>query len=98
VEEESYDRSVAQCGSHQFFDEALAPIEHALRRNPLGFERLRGYKGIRLAKSKLRLIQREIIPSFRLWFRVDEGERTVFKLYVEVAPAEDMGLTDDLWS
>lgn len=98
LEEESFARAVAQCGTHYFFDEALAPIDYALNRNPLGFPEVPGFPNIRLAKTKLRLLKTtEIIPSYRLWFRVDEATRIVHKLYVEIAPPEDMGFGESLW-
>lgn len=97
-EEESFNTAVAQCGSHQFFDVALAPLEYALHRNPLAFEEVPGVPGVRLARTTLRLNGLEIIPSYRLWFRLDEARRKVAKLWVEIAPPEDMGLADDLWS
>jgi hypothetical protein len=95
IEEQSYEIAVAQCGTYQFFDEALAPLDYALHRNPLGFEAVQGYPDIYLARTKLRLLGPEIIPSYRLWFRVFPQKREVHKLWVEIAPPEDMGLWDD---
>lgn len=97
IEQESYERAVAQCGSHEFFDDALAPIEFALHRNPTGFPSVPGFQGIHLAKTKLRISGLDVIPSYRLWFRVDEEGRRVFKLWVEIAPPEDMGLGESFW-
>jgi hypothetical protein len=97
LEENSYDRAVAQCANHQFFDEALAPIIYALHRNPLGFKNVSGFANIRLAKTKLRLKGPEIIPSYLLWFRTDIAERRVYKLWVELASPEDMGIGKSLW-
>lgn len=92
IEEDSYERAIAQGGSYEFFDEALAPIEYALHRNPLGFPAVPGFRDVHLAKTKLRIFGPEVIPSYRLWFRVDEDRRTVHKLWVEIAPPEDMGI------
>lgn len=97
VEADSYERAVAQCGSHQFFDQALAPIDYALNQNPTGFRLVPGSSFLYLAKTKLRLNGLEVIPSFRLWFRINEESRTVTKLWVEIAPPEDMGIGESLW-
>ncbi len=97
LEEESYELSVAQCGTHQFFDEALSPITFSLNRNPTGWPKVQGFSDIYLAKTKLRLRGLEIIPSYRLWFRAVEATRRVHKLWVELAPPEDMGLGKSLW-
>ena len=66
IEEDSYQRAVAQCGSYEFFDDALAPIEYALHRNPQGFPEVPGFPAIHLAKTKLRLSGLEVIPSYRV--------------------------------
>lgn len=93
-EEHTYELAVAQCGGYQFFDEALAPLEYALHRNPEGFDLVPGFKDIYIARTKLRLLGAEIIPSYRLWFRIDQASREVHKLWVEIAPPEDIGLWD----
>jgi len=95
IEEDSYERAVAQLGTHEFFDEVLAPITYALNRDPTGFREIPGFQDIYLAKTKLRFIGMEIVPSYRLWFKVDYALRRVLKLWVELAPPEDMGLWDD---
>lgn|SRR5579871_4827207 len=95
VEEQSWDVAVANCGTHQFFDDALAPIDYALHRNPLGLPVVPGFPNLRIAKTKLRFIGGEIIPSYRIWVRLDEQNRVVYKLWVEIAPPEDMGLWDE---
>lgn len=97
AEEESYVRAVAQAGGFEYIDPIIAPIDYALYRNPLGFQKVPGYQDLYLAKTKLRILGSEVVPSYRLWFRVDLGARTVWKLWVEVAPPEDMGLADDPW-
>lgn len=96
-EEGSYERAVAQLGTHEFFDDALAPITYALSRNPAGFRKIPGFQDLHLAKTKLRFIGLEIIPSYRLWFRIDHAQRSVYKLWVDMAPPEDMGLKSSLW-
>lgn len=94
-DEHSYELAAAQCGAYPLLDDALAPLDYALHRNPLGFDQVPGYPGIYIARTKLRLFGLEIIPSFRLWFRVDIDRREVHKLWVEIAPPDDMGLWDD---
>lgn len=76
-------------------DEALAAITYSLHRNPLGFPTMPNVRGIYLAKTKLKIIGREIIPSYRLWFRVSEADKTVFKLWVEMSPPDDMAFWDE---
>jgi hypothetical protein len=49
-----------------------------------------------MAKTVLRFTDYgEIIPSYRLWFRVDENTLTVYKLWIDIAPPEDMGYWDE---
>jgi hypothetical protein len=94
-EEESYERAVAQLGTHEFFDEGLAPITYALNRDPTGFQKVPGFPDIHLAKAKLRFIGMEIVPSYRLWFRINPVAMCVYKLWIDLAPPEDMGFWDE---
>ena len=97
AEDESYVRSVASAGGYEYIDEIIAPVDYALSRNPTGFTKIPGYESIYLAKTKLRFLRNEIVPSYRLWFRVDAKRRRVWKLWIEIAPPEDMGFADDPW-
>lgn len=97
VEAESYERSVAQCGGYERVDEIIAPIDYALSRAPLGFEKIPGYEDLYLAKTKLRVTERRIFPSHRLWFRAVPISRQVEKLWIDIAPPEDMAYTDDIF-
>ena len=97
LEEESYQRAVAQCGSYEYLDDTLAPVDFALHRNPLGFAEVPSFPGIHLAKTKLRFAGLEIVPSFRMWLRVDVAARRVHKVCVEIAPPDDMGFARDPW-
>jgi hypothetical protein len=90
VEEPSYELATAQGGGHEFFDDVTELLHYALHRNPTGFPQVPGYQGIYLAKTKLRIRLPEVIPSYRLWFRLDEATHTVHKLWIEIAPPEDM--------
>jgi hypothetical protein len=95
VEEDSYERAVSQIGTHESLDIALEFISYGLHRNPLGFLRTE-YHQIFMAKTVLRFTDYgEIIPSYRLWFRVDENTLTVYKLWIDIAPPEDMGYWDE---
>jgi hypothetical protein len=96
IEEGSYKLSVHQCGTFEFFDEALAPIEYALSRNPLGFPAVPGFPNIHRAKTKLRVFAQVVIPSYRLWFRVNAETKCVHKLYIEIAPPGDMAFGESL--
>jgi hypothetical protein len=94
LEEQSYERAVAQIANHEFFDSALAPILYALNRDPTGFPVVPGID-VRLAKTKLRFVGAEIIPSYRLWFKIDHAKRRVHLLWVEISPPEDMGVWNE---
>jgi hypothetical protein len=94
VEEESYDRAVAQIATHESLDVALELISYGLYRNPQGYPKT-AYANIHLAKTKLRFTDSEIIPSYRLWFKVDIITETVHKLWIDIAPPEDMGFWDE---
>jgi len=76
-------------------DENLAPILDALTLNPLGFPVVPGLNAVYLARTSLAVRQLELIPSYRVWFRVDEKARRVHLLFVEMAPPEDMQTDDE---
>lgn len=96
VEENSFERSAAQLGGLKWVDRALAPIMLAVEGNPLAFPVVPGTDGIRIARNLLVINDLELIPSLRVWFRVSEQSRTVYMLYVELAPPEDMGIGDSI--
>jgi len=95
VEDDSFELSLAQFRDTKAIDSALGPIELGLNRNPLGFPEVPGFPNIRLAKTKLHFLGAEIIPSYRLWFRLDEVTKTVHKLFVELTPPDLSGFPDD---
>ena len=91
VEEASYARSVAEI--HEILahlDEAVAPLDYALHRNPEGFPQVPGIDGILLAKTSIRFVGTRVIPSLKLWFRIDRGARRVHKLWLAVSRPEEM--------
>lgn len=94
-ESNDFERGVAQCGGHKFVDEIIAPIIRGLHRRPHGFQNA-NVSGIRFAKTKLRLNGPDVVLSHIVWFRIEEEERSVTLLWVEIAPPEDMGF-DDEW-
>lgn len=96
-EEESYVRSVAQCGGYEVVDRALAAVTYSLHRNPTGWPLVFPKASVYLAKTKLRLILPEVIPAYLLWFRLDEPNRYVWKLWVELASPEEMLTGDSFW-
>jgi hypothetical protein len=53
LEEQSYERAVAQIANHEFFDSALAPILYALNRDPTGFPVVPGIDVCDLSGQKL---------------------------------------------
>ncbi len=95
VEEETYALSTQYCGGSEYVDSITGQVDYALSRKPTGFFKIPGYQTLYLAKTKLRIVGSEITPSFRIWFRIDAKKRTVIKLYIEIAPPEDMGFADD---
>lgn len=97
VEEDSWERALAQLGGARKVDRAIAPIIDALHRNPEGFDRVPDLPNHYLARTRLAIRDLDLIPSYRVWFRTDPAARTVHLLWIEIAPPEDMGLTDDLW-
>jgi hypothetical protein len=94
-EEETYRLAANQCGGAEYVDRITEPVDYTLSRNPTGFLKIPGYPNLYLAKTKLRIVGPEIIPSFRLWFRIDADRKRVFKEYIEISPPEDMGFADD---
>ena len=90
VEAHSFPVSVASLGTAEDIDCALQNVDFALYRNPLGFSIVPGTRTIRLAKTKLRISGLQVVPAYRLWFRVDIENRIVTKLYVELCPVAEM--------
>lgn len=96
IEEDSFERSAAQLGGLRYVDAALAPIMNVVESNPLAFEEVPGMPGIRVARTKVSVTGLEMIPALRLWLRTSEASSTVYLLYVELAPPEDMAIGDSL--
>lgn len=94
VDEDSFERAVAQCGSYEYFDSILAALEYALHRNPEGFPKVDEAKNIYLARTKIQFSGAMVIPAFHLWFRLDLENKTVHKLWLELSAPDDM----DIWS
>lgn len=95
IEEESYERSIALLGGHEVVDEVLEIIFYGLHRDPRGFSQVPENPGIRQAKTTLQFVHMEIIPSYRVLFRLDEGARRVHMLWMEIAAPEEMGFLGD---
>lgn len=94
IEEASFETSVAQLGGARRVDEALAPIMDAVERNPLAFPGVPQFPGIRVAKTTLAVKGLELVPAMRVWLKPIEETRTVYLLYVDMAPANDMAFGD----
>ena len=94
IEEPSYSDALEGFTDQAQIDAVLAPIDYALNRNPLGFVLMPGYDHIRMVKTRLRINQGSVIPAMRLWFRCDEPNRIVYKLYIELSPPDDMFIGD----
>jgi hypothetical protein len=97
LEEESFELSVAQSGGYQYIDVVLGPVDYALSKNPTSFPQVPGFTSLYIAKTKLRIFDRQVIPSYRLWFRADATKRVVSKLWIELCPPAEMGIADDPW-
>lgn len=97
VEEHSFEIAAAQLGGLQKVDRALAPIMSGIYGNPLGYAVVPGSNGIRLARTRLVIDKLELIQALRVWFRVNEATQTVYLLYAEIAPPEDMEIGDSIW-
>jgi hypothetical protein len=91
-DETTFGPSVLGCGGFELIDSALEIIEYGLHVNPYGFEEVPGFAGIRIAKTKLMVVSGNIVPALTLWFKVDEVNRIVTKLYVEMTDPLDMRL------
>lgn len=82
------------CGGAEIVDDVLSPVIYSLYRNPLGF-RETDVRGVRLAKTKLRINGPDLVMSHTLWFRADETTRVVELLYVEVSSPNNMSWDDN---
>jgi hypothetical protein len=98
IEAPSYERSVQLAGGAEFCDDAISPIIYALHRNPLGFPDAPGVRGLKLAKTKIRVRGRIVFPSMRLWFRVRVIAKEVEKCWIEACPPEGMAYSDGWWN
>jgi hypothetical protein len=97
IEDDSYLRAVALCGGYEYVDQIIAPLDYHLHRKPTEFEPIPGFPNYYMAKTKLRISGADVILSHRLWFRVDEAQRKVWKLWVEPAAPEDMAFSENPW-
>lgn len=75
-------------------DVVIAPIIYSLHRNPLAHYET-GIANTRLARTKLRLNNRDIVLSHLVWFTADEKNKCVTLLWIEVASPEDMDFYSD---
>lgn len=98
VEDDSYTDAVLSCGGFEFVDFALAPIDEALNRNPLGFQQLPNGSDIRFAKTKLRLADGDVIPAMTLFFHANKSTKTVTKLHVKYSSPESMAMAGNPWN
>ena len=84
---------MAALGGAPKLDNILAPILDALSLDPHGFPGA-GYGTIRLARTRLVMRGREIIPAMSVRFRI-EPPATVSLLHVELTLPEDMEPCDE---
>lgn len=94
AEEDSYALCVSQMGGAKYVDRALFAILDALSLNPFGFPDT-GVSGIRLAKTRLFTLGREVVPALSLRYRIEEGSQTVVLLHLEMTMPEDLEQSDD---
>ncbi len=95
LEANSYLPSVKLLGNLAEIESYVENIDYSLHRNPLGWPLVPGTKTIQIAKTKFRITAEKIIPSFRMWFRVDHEARQVHKLYLELCPADELRFDSD---
>lgn len=75
-------------------DRALAVLIDALSLNPYGFPES-GAGDVRLARTRLVFVGREIIPALALRFRIEPPDQVAL-LHLELCLPEDMA-PDDQW-
>jgi hypothetical protein len=81
-------------GGAEQMDLALEALYNALSLNPLGFPSA-GYKDIRLARTRIVMHGREVIPALSIRFRT-VAQQTVSLLHVEITAPDDME-PSDVW-
>lgn len=91
-EEDSYDRCVAKLGGARKIDRALELLIGQLGGNPRHFP-LAGHDTIRLARTRIVMVGKEIIPALSLRFRVEQPN-VVCLLHLEIALPEEIGFGD----
>jgi len=92
-EEDSYERCIATMGGAEHMDRALAAIYDALSLNPYGFPPA-GVSTIRLARTRIIQIGRQVIPALSVRFRI-VPPRIVSLLHVEITAPDDMEPSDE---
>ena len=70
-------------GDIRRLDEALAPVQLILTENAEVFPLVRGYRRIRLAKTRAV----GDVPALNVWFMIEDPD-SVLLLYVEPVPSE----------
>lgn len=82
VHEQTYDYALSNALELriELAEEALGPIIYALSRNPSAFPIVLG-SNIRIAKISAR--ERDLLPAFRVFFRLIEERKRVDLLYVD---------------
>lgn len=94
VEGDDFERGAMQCGGLQAIEEIIAPIKLGLSRNPFGFHETE-VPGIRIARTKLRVSGFDVVLSHSIWFRIDEEQRQVVLLWVEITKPDDVDWDDN---
>lgn len=69
---------------------ALNTIDHALRRNPRGFNRVPGELDIYITKTKVIITVDYLVPALRLWFTVRNDMRQVRKQWIELCLVDEL--------
>lgn len=90
VDEPSFLHSAKLLGDPKDIDDALLMVDYALWRNPLGLHLIPGFKHVRIAKTKVRIVGMRFVPAYRVWVRVEEETHCVSKLWVELCPVASM--------
>lgn len=97
VPERAYTDSLRRCGRVEIVERSLRFVDYGLSRNPLSYPAVPGLSSIYMAKTKLRLIEGQVVPALRMWFRPSIAEHIVYKLYVEPCPPQEMKFGESFW-
>lgn len=95
IEGGDFERGALHCGGLSVIEEVIAPIKLGLHRHPRGFRETE-VAGVWIAKTKLRINGPDVVLSHTVWFKIEEEDRTVVMLWVEISDPGEMDWEYDL--